>query len=49
VYYTKKQQDAANFYSTRKGNKGLSKQGKMKMSPFYVEDDTSISRVTVLG
>jgi hypothetical protein len=39
AYYTKRRQDVANFLSTIKGNKGLFKERKIKMSHFYVESD----------
>ena len=39
AYYTKKRHGVANQLSTGEGNKRLSKAGKIKMSPFYVEGD----------
>ena len=39
AYYTKKRQDVANYLSTSEENKGLSKERKMRMSPFYAEGD----------
>jgi hypothetical protein len=34
-------QDDANLLSTSEENKGLAKEKKIKMSPFYVEGDKS--------
>jgi hypothetical protein len=39
AYYTKKRQDDANELSTGIENKGLAKEEKMKMLPFYAEGD----------
>jgi hypothetical protein len=47
AYYTKKRQDDANQLSTSEENKGLNKEEKMKMSPFYVEGDKSGWQKTV--
>jgi hypothetical protein len=50
AHYTKKRHDVASYLSTSEKNKGLSKERKMKMSPFYVGGDrkagSGTSRVT---
>jgi len=45
AYYTKKRQDVANYLSTGEENTGLFEDGKMKMSPFYVEGDRKVTRI----
>jgi hypothetical protein len=41
VYYTKKRHGVPNQLSTSEENKGLAKEKKIKMSPFYVEGERS--------
>jgi hypothetical protein len=43
AHYTEKRQGVANYLSTSKENKGLAKEEKIEMSPFYVEGDTPLS------